>query len=97
MILFYIYMATVILAVVGTILIHFETKAYCKEHRIVNAHKLSLSRRLLNEVQILLMCIIPLYNILVGISSIATFLSSSMFETAIQTNLDKGVFMRKED
>ena len=97
MILLNIYIATVIFAIIGTILLNFETKVYCKEHNIGRPHKLSLSRRLMNEVKTLLMCIIPLYNIFIGIVDIIAILSPSVFETAIQNNLDKGVFIKKSE
>lgn len=95
MIILNIYIATIIFAIIGTTLLVFETKVYCKEYCIGRPHKLSLSRRLMNEVKMLLMCIIPLYNILLGISDIIAILSPSVFENAIQNNLDKGVLIKK--
>ena len=97
MILLNIYVATVIFAIIGSVLLVFETIVYCKEHGIVKPHKLSLSRRLMNEVKMLLMCIIPLYNIFVGVVAIVAVLSPNVFETAIQKNLDNGTLIKKNE
>ena len=97
MVLLNIYIATVIFAIVATFLLGCEVKVYCKEHNITRPRKLSLSRQLMNEVKSLLMCIIPLYNILVGIASIVALLSPSVFETAMQNNLDNGTFIKREE
>jgi hypothetical protein len=97
MVLLNIYIATVIFAIIASFLLVCETKVYCKEHNITRPHKLSLSRRLMNEVKMLLMCIVPLYNILVGIADIVALLSKSMFERAMQNNLDNGTFIKREE
>lgn len=97
MVLLKIYIATVIFAIIASFLLACETKVYCKEHNIVRPRKLSLSRRLMNEVKTLIICIIPLYNILIGICYIVAFLSNSIFEKAIQTNLDNGTLIKKKE
>ena len=97
MVLLNIYIATVIFAIIANFLLVCEVKVYCKEHNIIRPHKLNLSRRLMNEVKLLIMCIIPLYNILVGITNIIAFLSNSIFETAMQNNLDNGTFIKREE
>jgi hypothetical protein len=97
MVLLNIYIATVIFAIVTSFLLVCETKVYCKEHKITRPHKLSLSRRLMNEVKMLLMCIIPLYNILVGIVDIVAILHNPTFEAAMQRNLDNGTFIKREE
>lgn len=45
----------------------------------------------------LLMCIIPLYNILIGIADIIALLSKSTFERAMQNNLDNGTFIKRKE
>ena len=97
MVLLNIYVATVIFAIIASFLVVCETKVYCKEHNITRPHKLSLSRRLMNEVKMLLMCIIPLYNVLIGICDIVALLSKSTFERAIQNNLNDGTFIKREE
>ena len=97
MLLLNIYIATVIFAIVASVLLVCETAVYCKEHNITRPHKLSLSRRLMNEVKMLLMCIIPLYNVLVGVCGIVALLHTPMFERAIQSNLDNGTFIIREE
>lgn len=96
MVLLNIYIATVIFAIIANFLLVCETKVYCKEHKITRPHKLSLSRRLMNEAKMLLMCIIPIYNVLIGICEIISLLSPSTFEAAIQKNLDNGTFIKRE-
>ena len=96
MIILNIYVVTIILAMVSTFLLVCETKVYCKEHKIRRAEKQILSRRLLNELKLLLMCIIPLYNLFLAFVDIYTFLSSSMFEKVVQNNIDNGTFIRGE-
>jgi hypothetical protein len=51
----------------------------------------------MNEVKMLLMCIIPLYNILVGVCDIIALLSKSRFEASMQRNLDNGTFIKREE
>jgi hypothetical protein len=97
MVLLNIYIATVIFAIIASFLLVCETKVYCKEHNITRPHKLSLSRRLMNEVKMLLMCIIPLYNVLIGICDIIALLSNSTFEASMQRNLDNGTFIKREE
>lgn len=97
MVLLNIYIATVIFAIIASFLFSCETKVYCKEHNITIPRKLSLSRRLMNEVKILLTCVIPLYNVLIGICFIVALLSTSTFEAAIQKNLDNGTLIKREE
>jgi hypothetical protein len=97
MVLLNIYIATVIFAIIASFLLVCETKVYCEEHNITRPHKLSLSRRLMNEVKMLLMCIIPLYNVLIGICDIIALLHNPTFEAAIQRNLDEGTFIKREE
>jgi hypothetical protein len=51
----------------------------------------------MNEVKILLTCIIPLYNTFLGICYIVALLSPPILEAAIQKNLDNGTFIKKEE
>jgi hypothetical protein len=51
----------------------------------------------MNEVKMLLMCIIPLYNVLLGICDIIALLNNSTFEASMQRNLDNGTFIKREE
>jgi hypothetical protein len=97
MVLLNIYIATIIFAIIATFLIVCEVKVYCKEHNVTRSHKSSLPRRLMNEAKLLLNCIIPLYNVLIGICDIMALLSPSLFKAAMQRNLDNGTFIKREE
>lgn len=96
MLLLNIYVTTVIFSIIALVLLSLETVVYCKEHNIFRAHKLLLSRQLINGVKLLLLCIIPLYNVFRGVVNLVAFLHTPLFENAIQNLIDNGVFVKKE-
>lgn len=94
MIILNIYVATILFALIAHFLLQCEVKIYCKEHDIHNARKMIFARRVMNDIKILLMCIIPLYNVFSGFCALYAVLSTPTLEKAVQYNIDNGTFKR---
>jgi hypothetical protein len=94
MIILNIYVATILFALIAHFLLQCEVKIYCKEHDIHNARKMIFARRVMNDIKILLMCIIPLYNVFSGFCALYAVLSTPTLEKAVQINIDNGTFKR---
>ena len=97
MILLNIYVATVIFAIIGSILVAIESNLYAKENGIVLATRKSVGRQVFDLCKIVIQCAIPLYNLLVGFSTFIVALNSELTKKTFDNLLAKGELKYREE
>ena len=97
MILLNIYVATIIFAIVGSVLLSIEAALYAKENGIISAKQNSIGRKIFDWCKIVIQCAIPLYNLLVGFSAFIVALNSELTKKSFDNLLAKGELKYKEE
>lgn len=97
MILLNIYVATILFAFFGLIMLSIETALYSKEHNLVPTRNQSIGRRIFNVVKLIVQCCLPLWNIVVGVIFLCGAFSKNILEMSVQKCLNEGTIEYKDE
>ena len=97
MILLNIYVATILFAFFGLIMLSIETALYSKEHNLVSTKKQSIGRRIFDMVKLIVQCCLPLWNIVIGVMFLCGAFSKNVLEMSVQKCLDEGTLEYKDE
>ena len=97
MILLNIYVATILFALFGLIMLSIETTLYAKEHNLVSTKNQTVGRRIFNVVKLIVQCCLPLWNIVVGVIFLCGVFSKNVLEMSVQKCLDEGTIEYKDE
>lgn len=96
MIILNIYVFTIILSLLATLWMCFESKLYAKERGIVRVKVMSRGQKISNSFKLATPCLVPLVNLFYAFSCLYAVFSRRVMEEAMKVNIEKGIFKYKE-
>lgn len=96
MILLNIYVVTVIIAMVGILWQVIEQYAWCKRHFITLPYKPTIAEKISSWFKLLVMAALPIYNLLVILTTFWFVFSDCQKERQIGMLLDNGKLVKRE-
>lgn len=92
-----IYVITVLFCIVAHILVSIEVNLLAKEQGFVSTRKRTKGRMVFTWVKTFIICLIPLWNIVVGCASMAYVFSEKVQKQALEQLLAKGEVKYKDE
>jgi hypothetical protein len=92
-----IYVVTVLFCIVARILVSIEVNLLAKEQGVVSTRKRIKGRMVFTWVKTFIICLVPLWNIVVGCASMAYVFSEKVQKQTLEQLLAKGEVKYKDE